>query len=56
VDLKKGPAGFALEANLFGQKPGKFPEFPQVWIDAAKKSETKLLLPPDELFKSIWPD
>jgi hypothetical protein len=56
VDLKKGPAGFALEVNLFGQKPEKFPEFPQTWVDAAKKGESKLLLPPDELFKGIWPD
>jgi len=56
VDLKKGPAGFAMEVNLFGQKPDKYPEFPQSWVDAAKKSKTKLLIPPDDLFKSIWPD
>jgi hypothetical protein len=56
VDLKKGPAGFAMEVNLFGQKPAKYPEFPQTWVDAAKKSETRLLLPPDDLFKIIWPD
>jgi hypothetical protein len=56
VDLKKAPAGFALEVKLFGQKPEKYPEFPQVWVDAAKKSKTTLLLPPDDLFKSIWPD
>jgi hypothetical protein len=56
VDLKKGPAGFALEVNLFGRKPDKYPEFPQTWVEAAKKTKTMLLLPPDELFKSIWPD
>jgi len=56
VDLKKGPAGFAMEVNLFGQKPDKYPEFPQSWVEAAKKSETKLLVPPDDLFKIIWPD
>ncbi|WP_020470410.1 hypothetical protein [Zavarzinella formosa] len=56
LDLVKSPAGFAMEINLFGQKPDKYPEFPQSWVDAAKKSETKLLLPPDDLFKSIWPD
>jgi hypothetical protein len=56
VDLKKGPAGFAMEVNLFGPKPEKYPEFPQSWVDAAKKSETKLILPPDDLFKTIWPD
>src|SRR5262249_2112923 len=56
VDLLKGPAGFALEVNLFGGKPEKYPEFPQSWIEAAKKSKTMLLIPPDELFKTIWPD
>jgi hypothetical protein len=56
VDLRKGPAGFAMEVNLFGRKPDKYPEFPDRWVAAAKKSETKLLLPPDELFKVIWPD
>jgi hypothetical protein len=56
VDLKKGPAGFAMEINLFGRKPDKYPEFPQSWVDAAKKTKTKLLIPPDDLFKSIWPD
>lgn len=56
VDLKKGPAGFAMEVNLFGQKAGKFPEFPQSWVEAAKKGKAKLLVPPDELFKILWPD
>ena len=56
VDLKKAPAAFALEINLFGHKPDAFPEFPQIWKDAAEKSETKLLVPPDDLFKVIWPD
>jgi uncharacterized protein YggU (UPF0235/DUF167 family) len=56
VDLQKGPAGFAMEVNLFGRKPDKYPEFPQSWVEAAKKTATKLLLPPDDLFKSIWPD
>ncbi len=56
VDLKKGPAAFAMEVNLFGQRPDRYPEFPQNWLEAAKKSGTKLLLPPDELFKVIWPD
>jgi hypothetical protein len=56
VDLKKGPAGFAMEVNLFGRKPAKYPEFPDVWLEAAKKNQNKLLIPPDELFKSIWPE
>ena len=56
IDPKKGPAGFAMEVNLFGQKPDTYPEYPDSWVQAAKKSETKLLLPPDDLFKVIWPD
>ncbi|QEL15571.1 hypothetical protein [Limnoglobus roseus] len=56
VDLVKAPAGFAMEVKLFGQKPDKFPEFPQSWVEAAKKEKKQLLVPPDELFKSIWPD
>jgi hypothetical protein len=56
VDLRKGPAGFAMEVNLFGRKPDRYPEFPQSWVDAAKETETGLLIPPDDLFKSIWPD
>jgi hypothetical protein len=56
VDLKKGPAGFAMEVKLFGQKPSEYPEFPATWVEAAKKGEMKLLIPPDELFKTIWPD
>jgi hypothetical protein len=55
VVLKKAPAAFVMEIKLFGRKPTKYPEFPDVWIEAAKKTK-KLLLPPDELFKSIWPD
>jgi hypothetical protein len=54
VDLKVAPAAFGVEINLFGQKPEKFPEFPKSWVDAAKKSKTALV-PPDDLFKTIWP-
>jgi hypothetical protein len=57
VELRKAPAGFAMEINLFGRKADKFPEFPDAWIEAAKKSDaTVTLVPPDELFKMIWPD
>jgi hypothetical protein len=56
VDLKKGPGGFAMEVNLFGKKPSKYPEFPKRWVEAAKKNKNMLLIPPDDLFKSIWPD
>lgn len=56
IDLKRSPAGFAMEMKLFGQLPVKYPEFPEVWLEGAKKGKTKLLIPPDELFKTIWPD
>jgi hypothetical protein len=56
IDLKKSPAGFAMEIKLFGRTPTKFPKFPDVWVEAAKKSNAMLLIPPDELFKNIWPD
>lgn len=54
-DLKKAPVGFAMAVSLFGQKPDKYPEFPQIWLDAARKHK-KLLAPPDDLFKIIWPE
>jgi hypothetical protein len=56
VDLKKGPAGFALEMNLSGQKPENYPQFPDLWLEAARNSPNVKLVPPDELFKKIWPD
>lgn len=55
VDLQKSPAAFGLEINLFGQKPDQYPEFPKSWVDAAKKMGARVV-PPDDLFKSIWPD
>jgi hypothetical protein len=54
-DLLKSPAAFGLEVKLFGQSPEKFPEFPDVWLEAAKNSGAPLS-PPDDLFKIIWPD
>jgi hypothetical protein len=56
IELKKSPIAFGMEVRLFGQSPKKFPEFPDVWLEAAKKTDTKLLVPPDDLFKAIWPD
>jgi hypothetical protein len=55
-DLKKGPAGFALEFALFGRTPSHFPEFPDRWRDAAASTRSKQLVPPDDLFRLIWPD
>lgn len=56
IELKRGPMAFGMEVKLHGQKVGQFPEFPAAWLEAAKKTEQKLLVPPDELFKTIWPD
>ena len=55
VAVNQGPIAFALEVKLWGQKPGKFPEMPQAWIEAAKKSKEPLMVP-DGLFKLLWPD
>lgn len=52
----KANMAFALQLELGGRKVEKFPEFPAVWLEAATKNEGTLLIPPDELFKTIWPD
>ena len=52
----KANMAFALQLELAGRKVEKFPEFPSVWLEAAKKKEGTLLIPPDELFKTIWPE
>jgi tetratricopeptide (TPR) repeat protein len=56
IELKKEPVAFGLEILIGGRKVGQFPEFPTVWIDAAKQSGIKVISPPDELFKRIWAD
>jgi len=56
VDPKKAPIAFAIEINLFGQKAEKFPEFPKVWFESRDKDKPTKVVPPDDLFKSIWPD
>lgn len=56
VDLKKGVASFAMHVRLFGQNPGRFPRFPDIWLAEAEKSDTRLMVPPDELLEKIWPD
>jgi tetratricopeptide (TPR) repeat protein len=52
----KGVMAFGMEAKVRGQEVEKFPAFPTVWLEAAKRAKTKLLVPPDELFKVIWAD
>jgi hypothetical protein len=56
IEPKKSPIAFGMEMKLFGKTPKKFPEFPDVWLDAAKTIDSKLLIPPDDLFRAIWPD
>jgi tetratricopeptide (TPR) repeat protein len=56
IELKKQPVAFGMEVVIRGQKVEKFPEYPTVWLDALKKSKGKIIIPPDELFKEIWPD
>ncbi len=56
IPVKGGPVAFGMEVRLNGQRVGRFPEFPAAWLEAARRSGTKLLVPPDELFKVIWPD
>ena len=55
VAVKQGPIAFAVEIKLSGQKPEKFPEMPEAWSEAAKKSKEPLMIP-DGLFKVVWPD
>jgi tetratricopeptide (TPR) repeat protein len=56
IDVKKEPMAFGLEIEIGGRKVEEFPPFPAVWLDAAKKSKIDVIVPPDELFKVIWPD
>jgi tetratricopeptide (TPR) repeat protein len=55
VELKN-PFAFAMEVAIRGQTVKKFPEYPAVWLEALEKSKGKVIIPPDELFKVIWPD
>jgi hypothetical protein len=54
--LKKGPAGFGLKFGLNGKLPSAFPEAPDRWTDAAQSTRSKVIIPPDDLFKILWPD
>ncbi len=56
VALKAGPAGFGLQFGLNGKTPAEFPKFPGRWDDAAGAGRSKALIPPDDLFKILWPD
>ena len=56
IPVSNGALAFAMEMKLNGQQVRRFPEFPAAWLEAARRSGTKRLVPPDELFKVIWPD
>jgi tetratricopeptide (TPR) repeat protein len=56
ISVKHSALAFGLEMSVRQQGVAKFPEFPTVWLEAAKQSKIKVLIPPDELFKVIWPD
>lgn len=56
IALEKAPMAFGMEIVLWGQQVSAFPQFPDVWQEAAKKTKSKLLIPPDELFQLLWPD
>ena len=56
VDLKVSPAGLGLKFGLNGSAPTKWPEVPERWNDAALSTRSKVLVPPDDLFKILWPD
>ena len=53
--VRQGPIAFALELKLWGQNPGRFPELPKAWVEAAKHSKAPLTIP-DALFKVLWPE
>ena len=56
IALKAGPAGFGLKFGLNGKTPIEFPKVPERWNDAAQSSRSKMVIPPDDLFKILWPD
>jgi tetratricopeptide (TPR) repeat protein len=56
IELSNEPVAFALQIVFPEKQVEKFPDFPQVWIDAMKNSQEKVIVPPDGLFKIIWPD
>jgi hypothetical protein len=56
ITVTNGAMAFGMEVKVRGSEVGMFPEFPAVWMEAARKSEKTRLVPPDDLFKLIWPD
>ena len=56
VAVTGGAMAFGMEMKVRGRTAGPFPQFPAAWLEAARRAGTRLLVPPDELFKDIWPD
>jgi len=56
VTLKAGPAGFGLKFALNDKTPSAFPSAPERWTDAAESTRSKTIIPPDDLFRILWPD
>jgi hypothetical protein len=40
----------------FGKTPSRFPEVLDRSTDAAQASRSKKFIPPDDLFKILWPE
>jgi hypothetical protein len=32
------------------------PQAPECWTDAAQATRSKMIIPPDDLFRILWPD
>ncbi len=55
-DMKQAPGALGFCFSLYGRKPSSFPEFPTEWVKAHAANNTQFIVPPDEIFKIIWPD
>lgn len=55
IDVQKGPIAFALNVELNGKQPTKFPFVPKVWMDTAKNPKARGIVP-DGPFKVLWAD
>jgi tetratricopeptide (TPR) repeat protein len=54
ISVKNGAVAFGIEAMIRGQNVDDFPQFPRAWLEAAKTSNIRIIVPPDELFKVLW--
>lgn len=56
ISLRRPPVAFGMKIKLWGQTPKQYPEFPKSWVETAERSRSKVLIPPDDLFKVLWPN